>query len=81
MTFTQELDLAAQILRERGFVAEAEELHSRVHCAYTTSSELYGEIGSAIRRLQRCLGRRMPADAQSLLEGAMVEVRKVWPQL
>lgn len=80
--FFPSLDKAVEVLRASGFYAEANALNTVAHyVAYTTSSEMTGEIGKKIRELQRSLGSRIPAQAAASLEEALSEIRKIWPRI
>jgi hypothetical protein len=70
---------AVERLRASGQPDAAEELDSAARCAYTTSTEMLGEIGTAIVRVQRKLGPALPDEAAEQLRRCLVEIRKVWP--
>lgn len=71
------IERAAGILREKGFPAEASRLLDAVNCAYTTSSELIGELALAVRGARKSLGRRMPEEAGAILREAQHELESV----
>ena len=57
------VDNVTDRLRSAGFVAEASTLHEILHeIAWTTSSELLGELGLAIRDIQAKAGSSLPCD-------------------
>lgn len=66
-------------LREAGLSTAADSLSTLRGSAWTTSSELIGELGLAVLRLQRQPG--LPADLMQLTQRCMSEVRKVWPHI
>jgi len=72
---------AVERLRASGWPAEAEELDAVARSAYTTSSEMLGEIGRAILRVERGLGPALPDEVDELLRRCLVEIRTVWPGL
>jgi hypothetical protein len=72
---------AIERLRTSGWPREAEELDAVARAAYTTSSEMLGEIGRAILRVECGLGPTLPDDVAELLLRCLVEIRKVWPRL
>ncbi len=66
-------------LRAQGLADAADSLASIKAAAWTTSSEMLGELGMAILRIQS-ENARASNDLQRLLGRCMDEVRKVWPQ-
>jgi len=51
--FPAVVDAVRDKLRDAGLVEEAGRLHTLVHeMAWTTSSELYGELSSALKRIR-----------------------------
>ena len=66
-------------LRESGFVGHADALSELKGSAWTTSSEMIGELGRAVLRLRK--QPKLPAEVSRLVGRCMSEVRKVWPQL
>ena len=72
---------AVERLRASGWPGEADELDAVTRSAYTTSSEMLGEIGRAILRVERRLGPSLPDEVAELLRRCLVEIRKVWPRL
>ena len=63
-------------LRTAGFDPEA--LEDTIH-AYTTSSEWYGELGIAVRKIQQ--HERLNPDFQARLNRIIALVNTVWPNL
>ena len=79
---TGELDAVITRLRECGYVAKAEELRGIVHeTAWTSSSEMLGEIGLCLLRIQQSLGRVPPAAVNESLARCLKAVRKTWPDI
>ncbi|HYT65298.1 MAG TPA: hypothetical protein VEL51_02680 [Vicinamibacterales bacterium] len=71
---------AAAIAREAGLHGAAAELEASLNCAYTTSSEMVGTIGLAVRVfLEKTQGRLAPEAAQ-LLDECLQDVANVWPR-
>src|SRR5574341_1447834 len=65
-----------------GFEEEAKELRGLAFdTAWTSSSEMIGEIGLAILRTQRRAAGGLPAEVVSALESCMDHVRQVWPDI
>ena len=62
-----------------GLDAAATELEDRAFAVYTTSSELLGEHGMAIRQFLKSGGAAVPAGVKANLDRCLVEIRKVWP--
>jgi hypothetical protein len=75
------LQEAIERLRTSGWAAEADELDAVARSAYTTSSEMLGEVGRTIFRVERGLGPALPDEIAELLRRCLVEIRKVWPRL
>lgn len=67
--------------RNVGLEAAASQLESRAFAAYTTSSELLGETGDAIKEFLKAGGSEVPPLAASQLNRCLKEIRKVWPRL
>jgi hypothetical protein len=76
-----ELKIAIQELRSAGFSAEASELESKISTAYTTSSELLGDIGISIKSILKNIGSKLPNKTKRKLESCSIQVSKVWPDL
>jgi uncharacterized protein YndB with AHSA1/START domain len=67
-------------LRADGLDSEAERLHSLLHkVAWTTSSELIGEIGRAMKETAREHGAGFSDGTRSKMDAAFKVVRRVWP--
>jgi len=62
-----------------GLDAAATELEDKAFAAYTTSSELLGEHGLAIRQFLDSGGAAVPAGVKANLDRCLAEIRKVWP--
>ena len=60
--FPSVIDVISDELKSRGFIGEADRLHTLVHqMAWTTSNELYGELTLALRKIRK-ERRDLPAD-------------------
>jgi len=60
--FPAVIDAIKDKLKSRGFIGEADRLHTLVHqMAWTTSSELYGELSLALKKI-RNERRDLPSD-------------------
>ncbi|MFB3923555.1 MAG: hypothetical protein ACE145_17670 [Terriglobia bacterium] len=69
-------------LRECGHETQAEELRKIVHgTAWSSSSEMLGEIGLCILRIQRDAGAKLPKEIQIGLERCLGAVRETWPAI
>ena len=68
-------------LRAEGHVAPADKLHRLLHeVAWTTGSELIGELGLAILTFQRSMPVVSP-DLRRLLDSCSSVVRRQWPNI
>ena len=72
-----EADALIAALRGSGHADAADTLSSLKGSAWTTSSEMIGELGLVVLRLKAQSG--LPADVVTLADRLMREVRKVWP--
>ena len=82
LDLTHELDAVIDKLRECGNAARAEELRGIVHeTAWSSGSEMLGEIGLCILRIQQSLGREPPAEVSEGLARCLKVVRKTWPDI
>lgn len=59
---------------------EVRELNRILSSAWTSSSEMLGEIGLAIRRIEKT-DSDLPSEVQACFAGAIAEIRKVWPEI
>ena len=66
-------------LRESGLDGHADALSELKGQAWTTSSEMIGELGRAVLRLRK--QPELPAEVSKLIGRCMSEVRKVWPHI
>jgi hypothetical protein len=64
-----------------GLVTAALQLEGQVFAAYTTSSELLGEIGAAIKAFLVSEGAVVPESVVTKLNLCLAEVREVWPNM
>ncbi len=69
-------------LREANFELEAQKLRHRLdEVAWTTSSELFGELGKLFLDLKREAAADLSPVLQGDLERCLDAIRKVWPDL
>ena len=70
--FPAVIDTLGEKLRSAGFVVEADRFHYLIHeFVFTTSSELYGELHLALKKLnyeRRALPRGIAAEVRRLLK-------------
>ena len=67
-------------LRADGLGGEADRLHDLLHkTAWTTGSELMGELGREMRKLDREHGARFSAATAAKFKVAFKMVRRDWP--
>lgn len=64
-----------------GLVVAASELEVHAFAAYTSSSELLGETGAAIKAFLASEGTAAPQSVVAKLNLCLMEVRKVWPRM
>ena len=65
--------------REAGLVVAADDLERSAFAAFTSSSELLGEQGVAIRRFLKATRGNLPAGTKDKLETYLMEINIVWP--
>lgn len=75
------LEAAIAEAKAAGLGAAASKLEARAFSAYTTSSELLGEHGIAIREFLRSDGAAVPPTVKAKLDQCLKQIRKVWPRL
>ena len=68
----------AAALREGGFQSQGARLDAVLSGTFTTSSELIGELGSAVVAIRRQCAPLSRAQ-RSLIRQCLKEVRKTWP--
>ena len=73
------LKAAISEARAAGFEAAASQLEGFAFAAYSTSSELLGETGIAIKTFIESVGAAAPPTVVDKLNACLAEVRKVWP--
>jgi len=78
--FTPKLRQALHLARSAGLTESAAELEAQCFAAYTTSSEMLGEMGEAIMRFRSREGSRIPPEVDALLNECQQEIGKVWPR-
>ena len=75
---SEPFQVLAASLRESGFTANGGRLQNVLDGTWTTSSELIGELGTAVLAIRReC--RTLNADQKALIGQCLREVRKVFP--
>jgi len=79
--FLPALRSSLQELKRLGFGQDTAELERIVGSAWTSSSEMLGEIGLGLLRLQSRIGSRCPDATRKELSKYLREVRKVWPAI
>ncbi len=68
-------------LRADGLDSEADRLHDLLHkTAWTTGSELMGELGREMTALKQEHGTRFSVATNAKLKAAFKMVRRVWPR-
>jgi len=76
------VDQVAVRLRTEGFADSADRLNVLLHqTAWTTSSELIGEVGKAIIVIRRRSNSAGSPELARDLERCLAAVRRVWPNL
>lgn len=75
------LEAAIAEAKAAGLGAAASKLEAQALAAYTTSSELLGEHGIAIREFLRSEGAAVPPLVRAKLNECLKEIRKVWPRV
>lgn len=67
-------------LRADGLNDDADRLHSMIYkVAWTTGSELLGELGLAMKDMARKLGDSLSQSTRARLEAAFEMITTVWP--
>ena len=67
-------------LRADGLAKDADRLHYLIHkVAWTTGSELVGELGQEISKLRREHGDKFSSSTRDQMEEALQVVARVWP--
>lgn len=67
-------------LRADGLAGDADRLHSLIHeVAWTTGSELVGELGKEIRKIHREQANKFSSCTRGRMDEAMRWVTRVWP--
>jgi hypothetical protein len=80
--FMDSLARAIRGLREAGLGAEAEELEGLgFKTAWTSASEMLGEIGHCILRIEARGDPPLPEGVREALGECMKAVRAVWPRI
>lgn len=68
-------------LKRLGFVQETAELERIVNGAWSSSSEMFGEIGLGLLRLESRIGSQWPDTIRGEFAKYLSEARKVWPAI
>ena len=75
----EQLRTAVARLREAGFTEDAEDFDGILTAAWTSSSELLGEIGIRVVRILRAHGGEIPPEVRRIFEAMLTEVENTWP--
>lgn len=68
-------------LRADGLSQEADRLHDLIYkVAWTSGSELLGELGLEMKKLERERGDRFSTPTKAKMDGAWDIVARVWPR-
>ena len=68
-------------LRHDGLIEEADALHELIYSiAWTTGSELIGELGQKMKEIERKDAGQMSRATKKKVEAAFEMVRRVWPK-
>jgi len=79
--FLPALRASLEKLKRLGFAEETAELERIVNSAWSSSSEMLGEIGLGLLRLESRIGSQWPDTIREEFAKYMREVRKVWPTI
>jgi hypothetical protein len=63
-----------------GLAEDARRLHGTVVGVYTTSSEMFGEIGETVRHIHRAIPESARVELRSEFAACVKVVRTVWPE-
>jgi hypothetical protein len=67
-------------LRNDGLLKEADQLYFMIHkVAWTSGSELIGELGQSIKKIKKENANRLSADSIKNIKESMKMVKRVWP--
>ena len=76
------IDLLAQRLSDEGLADHAAKLHGLIHdVAWTSGSELLGELGAELERVQELQEPHLPTDLVEAVTRSLTFVRQYWPDL
>jgi hypothetical protein len=68
-------------LRNDGLLKEAERVHQTIHeVAWTTGSELLGELGMAIKSMRKESPPGLSDESKKKMREAMRMVKRAWPR-
>lgn len=79
--FQPQLRAAIVEAKAAGLVDVALRLEERAFGSYTTSTELLGETGIAIKDFLKARGSAVPPSVAAKLNDCLAQVRKVWASL
>ena len=75
------IKIAVSELKESGFTEEALELESSISTAYSSPSEMVGEIGLSIKSILNKTKQKLPPKTKEKLVVSSKEIGKTWPKL
>jgi hypothetical protein len=76
------IGLLAKRLSAEGFQQHGQKLHFLIHeVAWTTSAELFGELGSVLIAVQREAEPHLPVDVSEAIARSLATIRRIWPDL
>jgi hypothetical protein len=82
MERTEPFDSLVDDLRHDGLTVAADRLHALLHkTAWTTGSELYGELGLEMKGIRQAFGQRFSPRTKTSFKAAAAAVTKVWPDI
>ncbi|MGH7166698.1 MAG: hypothetical protein ACREIS_14360 [Nitrospiraceae bacterium] len=79
--FLAALRVSLEEVKRLGFVQATAELERIVNSAWSSSSEMLGEISLGLLRLESRIGSQCPDAIKEELSQYLSEVRKVWPTI
>ncbi len=76
------IDLLVKRLSTEGLADHAAKLHTLIHdVAWTSGSELLGELGLELKRIQELHEPHLPSDLVEAISRSRAFVREYWPDL
>jgi hypothetical protein len=70
-----------QLLRAENAGVTADRLETLLNSAWTTSSELLGELGLEIVEFQRCGYEPQREELRNSIEACLSRIRQAWPDI